>query len=170
MNHIWISVPWDSACMMGIMSANHHVIGFQMAGSMIRIAKWFWLCASVLVVAIALFVWPHFYAQAWLGPPLKRDLGFDVASPWYRIDGKPSEVFELSVAKGGPFERAGVCERDIPIDYMNPKRGMTGFFRDLEAARGRSFTFRVVPGGDGPAFAWRPLRIVAVDIPRSGTP
>jgi hypothetical protein len=95
--------------------------------------------ATVLAVSTAVFVTPHFYAQEWLGRSLRNELGFATESPWYEIDGRTSEVFELRVKPSGAFAKAGVRDGDTPIEYMRHGKGFTAFYGALEASRGGTF-------------------------------
>jgi len=92
---------------------------------------------------------------------LNVDLGFDHGSPYVKIDGKAQEVFTIeSTVNEGVFDRSSVREGDIVMDVS-----ILEFYENLEAHRGRVYTFSVVEGGDGPALAKRTKRPISVTIP-----
>jgi hypothetical protein len=93
---------------------------------------------------------------------LKRDLGFDYRSPYFRIGGRLREVMTLEgIVPDGVLARAGIREGDIPLDESS----IIGLFRMLESARGSNVAISVVPGGDGPPLEQRPKRKVEFFVP-----
>ena len=96
---------------------------------------------------------------------LQRDLGFRHGTPYYNINGKGTEVMDVAfVQPGGVFAKAGFKAGDIFID-LRSRNSINELYRLLEKSRGKSITFRVVPGGNGPALKQRPIRSITFTVP-----
>jgi hypothetical protein len=96
---------------------------------------------------------------------LQEDLGFVHGSPYIRVKWRllSQEVMTFEqVRPEGPLARAGIREGDIVADKS---LWYVGFYRMLEAARGKEVVISVVAGGDGPPLTKRPVRKVSVFIP-----
>lgn len=102
-----------------------------------------------------------FYDQ--YAPQLQSDLGFKHGSPYYKV-GTFREVMTLEEVKSnGIFARAGVKDGDIVADeslwYIR-------FYKTLEEARGKTFVFSVVDGGEGSPLKERKERKISVNVPK----
>ena len=93
---------------------------------------------------------------------LQSDLGFKDGSPYYKV-GSFREVMTLEeIEPNGIFAKAGVKNGDIVADES---LWYTSFYRFLEAARGKTFVFSTVDGGDGPPLKERKVREIIVNVP-----
>lgn len=96
---------------------------------------------------------------------LQDDLGFVHGSPYIRVKGHwfSQEIMTFEqVRPNGPLGQAGIREGDIVADES---LWYVGFYRMLEAARGKEVVISVLPGGDGPQLRKRPVRRVSVFVP-----
>jgi len=93
---------------------------------------------------------------------LNSDLGFEHASPYWRIEGELKEVFELNVTSSSSiFSDAGVEDGDIVLYF-----DFYDFYEALEQSRGDGLVFYVVPGGDGVRLENRQRKRIEVKVPK----
>jgi hypothetical protein len=119
---------------------------------------------AISLALVAYIVAEALYYQVFLAPTLERDLGFRHGTACVP-DPLGTRVYISapairSVVYGGVFDRAGIRAGDVLPDLSN-----TGLFKRLHRHRGRTTELAVVDGGPGPAFSWRPRRLVQVTIP-----
>lgn len=96
---------------------------------------------------------------------LQEDLGFVHGSPYITVKGHlfSQEIMTFEqVRPDGLLARAGIREGDIIADQS---LWYVGFYRMLEAGRGKEVVISAVPGGDGAALKDRPVRKVSVFVP-----
>jgi hypothetical protein len=119
------------------------------------------LCSAALVtfaVYVASEAWRY---QIRLGKDLRRDLGFEHATPYIRCGRRTVDVLTVgALVAGGVFDRAGFRVGDI-IEGLS----ITGLYKKLHCGRGSEVRLTVVEGGDGPPLKQRPRRVLAVTVP-----
>ena len=94
-----------------------------------------------------------------IAPSLKTELGFELGSPYYQINGDLTEVTEFEIPPGDSvMGAAGVRNGDFLVHFED-------LFEALEQSRGGQLTFYVVPGGDGPLLRERERREITVKVP-----
>ena len=120
-----------------------------------------WYLLAILCVNVGCEFPPGISNYEANGQELNADLGFRHDSPYILIDDDPREVFTMSwIQKRKPFAKAGVQRDDIVISH-----GILEFYSELYKARGGTFRFQVVPGGDGPMLETREVKTIVVNVP-----
>jgi hypothetical protein len=112
-------------------------------------------------VVLGVWVGQEAKYQGRLAEDLRRDLGFEHATPIILTGRLRWEVLAIgSLTPDGAFERAGFRVGDVII---GPSIG--GLYKMLHHGRGSEVRLTVVDGGDGPRLSQRSQREITVRVP-----
>lgn len=115
----------------------------------------------VFGVYISVEAW---YYQLRLGEGLRRDLGFEHASPHIRCGRRWVEVVTIaSLVPDGVFAQAGFRAGDI---IKGPS--ISGLYKLLHRSRGGEARLTIIEGGNGLPLDQRPERELTVWVPPIG--